>query len=578
MVGEVMKKQKKDGVRMLQYFKSVKASLVWFVIFTIIMCVISVVTPIVNANLLTSLTELNINKSMVLALIMILVSLLKVFNSYFANVVYLRKIKKNVMLNIRRDMIKNVFEMETANFDEHSSGEFTNRISSDPENISAILSVVQYSFFNLITDIFVVGYIFYLNWILGLIYVLSLYITYNYEKNTMDKLKQISEKNKIVSDKNSGLLNEVIRGIRDIKTLNLTKKMHEMVIDGLDESTKLEGDKAIKSSASYDITQFMQSITIFVIIVVGILLVNNNLLTATNLIIIYMYKTNVYDISLCYRSVKEYLNEYSIASKRIFEFMDNKKYPKEKFGKKELEKVDGKIEISNLSFAYDKKKVLNNINLIIEPNDTIGIVGESGNGKTTLLNLLSKSYNVSNHKIKIDGIDINDLTKESLRDNVSVISQNPYIFNLSITDNFKLVGDNITDEQIVDACKIAQIHDYIMTLPNKYDTLLGEGGLNLSGGQRQRLAIARALLKKSKIILFDEATSALDNVTQNELQKSINNISDDYTIIIVAHRLSTIKDCNKIYVMNNGEIVASGTHKELLKNEYYKKLYQQDIA
>lgn len=568
-----MKKNKNDGIRMLKYFKPLKNSLILFTLFLIIMCIISIITPIIDANLLTSLTEQNINKSLQFALIMIIVSLIKVINSYLANKVYLRKIKKNLMYNIRKDMIINIFDMKTVNFDEHSSGEFTNRVSNDPENISSILSVVQYSFFNLITDVFAIIYIFYLNYILGLIYLISLFITYKYEKNLMLKLKYLSEKNKKVSDKNSGLLNEVIRGIRDIKALNLTKKIHDMVISGLDESTKLDADKEIKSSTSYDITGFMQSVTVFIIIVVGILLIKNNLISATNLIIIYMYKSNVYDISLCYRSIKEYLNEYSIASKRIFEFMDNKKYPKEKFGKKDINNINGKIEISDLSFSYGDKKVLKNINLTINPNETIGIVGESGSGKSTLLNLLIKSYSVSNEKIMIDDIDINSISKESLRKNISVISQNPYIFNLSITDNFKLIGEDITDDDIIEACKVAQIHDYIMTLPNKYDTLLGEGGVTLSGGQRQRLAIARALLKKSKIILFDEATSALDNVTQRELQKAINNITDDYTIIIVAHRLSTIKDCDKIYVMDNGKIVASGTHEKLLENKNYKKLY-----
>ena len=192
--------------------------------------------------------------------------------------------------------------------------------------------------------------------------------------------------------------------------------------------------------------------------------------------------------------------------------------------------------------------------------------------------MLSKNYKVDNNKILIDGIDINDLTKESIRNNIAVISQNPYIFNLTIKENLELIGDNITEKDIIRVCKIAQIHDYIMSLPNKYDTLLGEGGTSLSGGQKQRLAIARELLKNSKIILFDEATSALDNVTQNELQKSINNISADYTIIIIAHRLSTIRNCNKIFVMEKGEIVGSGTHDELIKNNsYYKKLYNEEV-
>ena len=573
-----MKKQN-DGVRMLKYFKTIKSSLVALIILTIIYCLISIVNPIINANLLTSLTDFSTSKSIKFALFMIIISLVKVLTSYLTNIVYIKNIKQKLILGIRKDMIKNIFNMEIINFEEHSSGEFTNRIANDPEQASSILSVVQFSFFNLITDIFILIYVIYINYILGLIYVISFFIIYIYEKTTLNKVKKLSEQNKKISDKNVGLLNEVIRGIRDIKILNITKKTHNMVIKGLDEATRVEGDKNIKSSTSYDIVQFIQSVTVLIIILVGILLVDKKILTITNLIIIYMYRTNVYDLSLCYRSIKEYLNEYSVACKRIFEFMDNNKYTKETFGNKELINATGKIELKNLSFAYDKKKVLKDIDLVINPNDTIGIVGESGSGKTTLLNLLCKSYKVDKNKILIDEIDINDLTKDSIRNNIAIISQNPYIFNLTIKENLELISDNVTKEDIVNACKIAQIHDFIMTLPNKYDTLLGEGGTNLSGGQKQRLAIARALLKKSKIILFDEATSALDNVTQNELQKSINNISDDYTLIIVAHRLSTIKDCNKIYVMEKGEIVGVGTHKELLKsNKQYKKLYNEEIA
>lgn len=572
-------KKKSDGVRMLKYFKAIKSSLVALIFLTIIYCLISIVSPIINANLLTSLTDFNVDKSIKFALFMIGISLVKVLTSYLTNIVYIKNIKQKLILGIRKDMIKNVFNMETVNFEEHSSGEFTNRITNDPEQASTILSVVQFSFFNLITDIFILIYVIYINYILGIIYVISFFVIYVYEKTTLNKVKKLSEQNKKISDKNAGLLNEVIRGIRDIKTLNITRKTHNMLIKGLDEATRVEGEKSIKSSTSYDVVQFMQSITVLIIILVGIFLVDKQMLTVTNLIIIYMYRTNVYDLSLCYRSIKEYLNEYSIACKRIFEFMDNNKYTKETFGNKELTNVSGKIELKNLSFAYDKKKVLKDIDLVINPNDTVGIVGESGSGKTTLLNLLSKSYKVGKNKILIDGIDINDLTKDSIRNNIAVISQNPYIFNLTIKENLELISDDISKEDIVNACKVAQIHDYIMTLPDKYDTLLGEGGTNLSGGQKQRLAIARALLKKSKIILFDEATSALDNVTQNELQKSINNISDDYTIIIVAHRLSTIKDCNKIYVMEKGEIVGAGTHKELLENnKQYKKLYNEETA
>ena len=173
---------------------------------------------------------------------------------------------------------------------------------------------------------------------------------------------------------------------------------------------------------------------------------------------------------------------------------------------------------------------------------------------------------------------INTLDRNTIRNHISIISQNPYLFNFSIKENFMLLGDHITMKDIKKACKLARIDDFIDSLSDKYDTILGEGGVNLSGGQKQRIAIARALLKKSKIILFDEATSALDNITQREIKSSINSISKDYTILIIAHRLSTIKDCNKIMVLQDGKIVGVGNHYELLKNNlYYQKLYENEI-
>ena len=184
---------------------------------------------------------------------------------------------------------------------------------------------------------------------------------------------------------------------------------------------------------------------------------------------------------------------------------------------------------------------------------------------------------IKSGSLKLDDNDINELDEETIRKNISIITQSPYIFNMSIKDNLRLVKPNATKDELDSVCKEACFYDYVMSLPDKYDTIIGEGGVNLSGGQKQRLAIARALLKDCKILLFDEATSALDNITQQEIQESIDNISKDYTIIIVAHRLSTIMNCNRIYMLENGKIADSGTHKELLNNnEKYQKLYNSE--
>ena len=181
--------------------------------------------------------------------------------------------------------------------------------------------------------------------------------------------------------------------------------------------------------------------------------------------------------------------------------------------------------------------------------------------------------------ITMDGVDIKKLDKDTIRGNITIVSQNPYIFNMSIKDNLKLVKKDLTEEEMIEACKLACLDEYISSLPNKYDTIVGEGGVNLSGGEKQRLAIARAFLQKTEIILFDEASSALDNETQAKIQKAIDNLQKDYTILMIAHRLSTIQNADRILLLDDGRIKAEGTHKELLKNSnLYRNLYEKEIV
>ena len=204
-------------------------------------------------------------------------------------------------------------------------------------------------------------------------------------------------------------------------------------------------------------------------------------------------------------------------------------------------------------------------------------MGPSGSGKTTIFNLISSLERVDKGSITFDGVDINTLDKSSIRGNLSVISQNAYIFNMSIMDNLKVIKKNATEKEVKEACRLACLDDFIESLPNKYDTIVGEGGVTLSGGQKQRLAIARALLLKTEILLFDEATSALDNETQTKIQEAVSNLKGEYTILIIAHRLSTVIDADKIFVINDGKVEATGSHKILLKtSKTYQKLYEKE--
>lgn len=539
------------------------------------MSLINIFSPIINAKLLTSLTNFNLNEAYKYTFIFFVISILSVLINKLA-IKLLGKIHEKLLYDIRYDIIQRLFKLKMKNFDEIPSGKFQERIKNDPEGIFSVFSVVQYNIFNIITEVFMLAYVMYLNIIIGLIYILGIIIIYFYEKYAYEKYEKLEEESKIQREKSGTILNEILRGIRDIKLLGITNKVNKITSETLDKQSKLDTKISISRMNIYNTTEIVKDILIFIIIFLGIFLININKLTLTTFLIIFMYRNDIFSLVFSYTSLKEYLVKYKVAKNRIMELFDNKKFPIETYGNESIDNIKGEIEFKNVSFAYNKKEIIHNVSFKVNPLEDVALVGKSGSGKSTLFNLLTKSYDNYEGIITIDGVDIKKLNQKTLIDSISIISQNPYIFNLSIKDNLKLIDKNITDDDIINACKTARIHDFIETLPDKYNTLLGEGGVNLSGGQKQRLAIARALLKQSKILLFDEATSSLDNITQDEIQTAIKSISKNFTIITIAHRLSTIINSNKIYLLEEGNIIACGTHKELLKsNTYYKELYNK---
>ena len=272
-----------------------------------------------------------------------------------------------------------------------------------------------------------------------------------------------------------------------------------------------------------------------------------------------------------------------VASTRINELFDENKFATEKFGTKTLENCQGKIEFKNVTFAYppeegakDKtpKKILKGVSFTIEPNSTVAFVGRSGSGKTTIMNLIAKMLNADSGKVLLDNIDVQDLTKDSIRDNIAMVNQFSYIFDMTIRENLLMANGQATDKELWDALDKASLKEFVKGLPKGIDTKVGEGGVKLSGGQRQRLSIARAFLKNSKIILFDESTSSLDNFAQNDIKHSIDSLSGERTVVIVAHRLSTIKNAEKIFFVKDGKINDIGTFEELFsRNEEFRNMF-----
>lgn len=274
------------------------------------------------------------------------------------------------------------------------------------------------------------------------------------------------------------------------------------------------------------------------------------------------------------------LQEGLTGFERFVEVMEIKPDIVDKENAIELKDVKGHIEFKDVSFSYTdgENTVLENINMDIKPGKTVALVGPSGAGKTTLCHLIPRFYDINEGQILIDGIDIRDVKLESLRKNIGIVQQDVFLFTGTIKENIAYGDPTKSDEEIIEAAKKASIHDFIMSLPNGYDTFIGEKGVKLSGGQKQRISIARLFLKNPPILILDEATSALDNQTEIIIQKSLEKLAEGRTALVIAHRLSTIKNADEIIVLTNDGIVERGSHEELLaKNGLYSELYRSQF-
>ena len=583
MKKEVKDKKKKVSIwkyvkKCYPYFKREKKALIILIIISLIISIFNSFGPALMAKVLDYATSSRLDAA--LKYLLFVVGLALVID-FFDKIVFIRnytKIQESITNNIKKDVISSYFEIDNKELLKTSSGIFLTRITSDPDNIIDAFDAVRGNFTKILSNIFVFIYIFHINFVLGIITIIGTISVYLVEKSAMDKWNAYRKRRNKLRDRNTTIINEGLKGTHDIKLLNIVEHFKNKVSGNLDELCN-DTVGSIKVDSEY---VFLRTIVVYaftaVLIVLSIYFVKFDVIKVSSLIAIFMYKDRLFTSILYLAWTERQLKEFALSAERIFEVIDHSKFKLEHYGSKRVNELSGKIEFKNVYFKYEKDSVLKGVSFNIEPKDTVAIVGKSGSGKTTIVNLISKIYEVDKGSILLDGNNINDLDKYSIRNNISVISQKPYLFNMTIKENLLLVSPNASQKQIENVCKICELHDYIMNLPKKYNTLVGEGGVTLSGGECQRVAIARALLMKTNIILFDEATSALDNETQENIQKAINNISSEYTMIIIAHRLSTIKNCNKIIVIDDGKVSGIGTHNELYKNnEIYKSLYEKEL-
>lgn len=480
---------------------------------------------------------------------------------------------------MRRDMFTHLEKLPYSFYDNHETGKLMSRMTNDlmdiselahhgPENLIVSTITILTSFIYLSTiNIWLTLIIFICVPFLVLISVLL--------KNRMKDAFMRSRKSiaKINAD-----LESSISGIRVTKAFTNAEKETEKFEKGNKEFVKSRKDAYKAMGQFHSTTSFVTDIfNVIVLIAGGIFLYKGEITFADYSAFIVSVNLFLTPVTTLINFMEQYQNGVT-GFERFIEIMDAEP-EKEKENAKTIKKLKGNIEFENVSYGYDgEKNVLKNIDLKINQGQTFALVGSSGGGKTTICHLIPRFYNVKNGKIKIDDCDINDITADSLRKNIGIVQQDVYLFNSSIKENILYGRLDATDEEVVEAAKKANIHDYIMSLENGYETQIGERGVKLSGGQKQRLSIARVFLKNPSILILDEATSALDNATETLIQSALNELCKGRTTIVVAHRLSTIKNADEIAVVSDGKIVEKGTHNELLKlNKEYAKLYKSQF-
>ncbi|HIR75167.1 TPA: ABC transporter ATP-binding protein [Candidatus Ventrenecus avicola] len=552
--------------KVYSFGKEYKKNMIVFTVSSFFAIIINVIYPIFTARQLTSLTTGLFEQLFWATLVVLLFDILGAIRMVVIRrntQVFFRGVFQKIQMRVSQEILR----ITISDIDKHSSGVFIERLNHDCSELSHIFTLGVGQLTGILTNIGVLIAVFIINPVIFLYYfVASFIITCFY----LRKVKILSKKEQTLrtaNEKNIGLTGELVRGVRDIKMLNARDSFMKAINQSImDVSTKIFESRNIEMNYTAFI-ECIRAVSEFLLVILLVYLIQIGMINVATAVVLFSYRTNI--MSNLMQRIGELLNEvkmFDVSANRVFSLLDTTEFSKETFGTKHLGKVHGDFEFQDVCFSYDgKNQVLNHLSFKVPANHTVAFVGKSGAGKSTIFSLLCKMYPVTQGKILLDGVDINELDEDSIRNNITIISQNPYIFNMSIRDNLRLVKSDLSDSEMRRACKLACLDDFIETLPEGYDTVVGEGGVTLSGGQKQRLAIARAFVQRTEIILFDEATSALDNETQSKIEEAISNLQKDYTILIIAHRLSTIVNSDMIYFIENGQVLAKGTHQTLLK-------------
>ena len=501
--------------------------------------------------------------------------------SLYLSKVIMIKVAHNVQKNIQSDLVNSLVKADTKLIDKKHSGKFISNLTFD---VGLITNLVSTGLLNVTKDtltlIGLLSVMFYQNWKLSLVALIMIPLAGFFAKNLGKRMGKVTTELQEKAGNLTTYLFEIFTNHKLIKIFQQENYEGERSDKFLNEIKEKSEKTQIVLVRASPIMEALTGIMIACLIFYSGKLIISNELGINNFFSFLAAMMLAYQPVRSLATLNITINQSLSASKRVLPIIDHKNEIFEKNSDQELKIVQGDIDFKNVNFKYDTKEdsALNLINLKIKGGKMTSLVGYSGAGKSTILNLIPRYYDCNSGDILVDKQSIYKSKLSSLRKNISLVSQDVTLFDDTIKNNIAYADLNASEDEIKKVAKLSFADDFIQKLPDKYDALIGENGLRLSGGEKQRISIARAMLKKSKIILLDEATSSLDAETENKIQQALSILIKDRTAVVIAHRLSTILNSDSIYVINNGKVIENGTHSELLSNsEIYKNFYQKQI-
>ena len=513
----------------------------------------------------------NADRSMlaILPLVAILIMLIRAAGTYGANVA-INYIGQRIVGSLQKDLYKSILNSDLAYINSIHSARFISSFTADSSKLRETMSSVVVNLSrNILMVAGLVGYLFYVDAILATIFFIVIppaaiglkFLGKRLRKAIRMSLEEIGTL--------SALVSETLKGIRIIKAYGKEKIHLRKASEVIDQVVNFSMKGVRARSASAPIMEIVTGVAIACIIYYA----GNKSLDGSMTVGSFMAFTTaaglLYDPLKAVANLQAMLQEGIAASQRLFPILDNKPKIQEKENLKKLETVSGSINFENISFSYSEndKHVLKNISIKIKSGQTVALVGPSGAGKSSLLNLVPRFYDVSSGKVKIDNIDIKNLSLADVRSASALVSQDTLIFDLSIRENIIFGNENVTDKIFQKVCKDSLVDEFVKDLPDGYETIAGESGVRISGGQKQRIAIARAMIKNAPILLLDEATSSLDSESEKKVQIALDKLIKNKTALVIAHRLSTVRNVDIIYVIDKGIVVEEGDHDSLIKKD-----------